>query len=182
MLKRLFWLALIAAGGLIVWLWRQRQEDFASMTPQFAPPMPFPPPSSAKPAGSSPASEPAAPSAEASADTQVTVSAPVEATDEPQPSPVPPAEAAYEAAIAAATAPEAAATSADEPAAAAPVVEHATETSDLGDVVGYCVRCKTKRPISGAHEETTESGRRAARGTCPVCGANMFTFLKDEPD
>jgi len=47
-------------------------------------------------------------------------------------------------------------------------------------VIGYCVRCKTKRPIQGAHEETTETGRRAARGTCPVCGANMFTFLKDE--
>jgi hypothetical protein len=53
--------------------------------------------------------------------------------------------------------------------------------SDLDEVTGYCVRCKTKRTISDAHEETTESGRRAARGTCPICGANMFTFLKDEP-
>jgi hypothetical protein len=50
----------------------------------------------------------------------------------------------------------------------------------LEGVTGYCVRCKTKRVIQHAHEETTESGRRAARGTCPVCGANMFTFLKDD--
>jgi hypothetical protein len=45
------------------------------------------------------------------------------------------------------------------------------------DVSGYCMRCKTKRPIQNAQRETTESGRPAARGTCPVCGANMFTFL-----
>lgn len=40
------------------------------------------------------------------------------------------------------------------------------------------MRCRTKRPIQQAYEETTESGRRAARGTCPVCGAKMFTFLQ----
>jgi len=45
------------------------------------------------------------------------------------------------------------------------------------DISGYCMRCKTKRQIHNAHRETTESGRPAARGTCPVCGANMFTFL-----
>lgn len=54
------------------------------------------------------------------------------------------------------------------------------EGIDSDEIVGYCVRCKTKRQIAGAHEETTESGRRAARGTCPVCGANMFTFLATE--
>ena len=54
------------------------------------------------------------------------------------------------------------------------------DADDLGEIVGYCVRCKTKRVIVDAHAETTESGRRAARGTCPVCGANMFTFLPTE--
>jgi len=46
------------------------------------------------------------------------------------------------------------------------------------------MRCKTKRPIQNARHETTESGRPAARGTCPVCGAKMFTFLAtgDEAD
>ena len=54
------------------------------------------------------------------------------------------------------------------------------DTGEVEGIVGYCVRCKTKRAIMDAHEETTESGRRAARGTCPVCGANMFTFLPSE--
>ena len=47
-------------------------------------------------------------------------------------------------------------------------------------IVGYCARCKSRRTISDAREETTESGRRAARGTCPVCGAKMFTFLPNK--
>lgn len=45
------------------------------------------------------------------------------------------------------------------------------------EVLGYCVRCRAKRPMQHPHEEFSESGRRAARGTCPVCGATMFTFL-----
>jgi hypothetical protein len=44
------------------------------------------------------------------------------------------------------------------------------------------MRCKTKRPIQNAQRETTESGRPAARGTCPICGANMFTFLSTDDD
>jgi len=55
-----------------------------------------------------------------------------------------------------------------------------TNADKLGEVIGYCPRCKTKRSISNAHEETTESGRRAARGICPVCGGNMFTFLPNK--
>ncbi|MFN8569584.1 MAG: DUF5679 domain-containing protein [Kouleothrix sp.] len=61
------------------------------------------------------------------------------------------------------------------PGMAAPVA--AAEEAALDEVIGYCMRCRTKRPIQQAYEETTESGRRAARGTCPVCGAKMFTFL-----
>jgi hypothetical protein len=49
--------------------------------------------------------------------------------------------------------------------------------ADAEAIVGYCARCKSRRTISDAREETTEGGRRAARGTCPVCGAKMFTFL-----
>ena len=60
--------------------------------------------------------------------------------------------------------------------AAAPMSTDASST-----VIGYCTRCREKRPIRDAHEEITESGRRAARGTCPVCGGNMYTFLKKEP-
>ena len=48
------------------------------------------------------------------------------------------------------------------------------------EISGYCMRCKTKRLIQNPRHETTESGRPAARGTCPVCGANMFTFLAND--
>jgi hypothetical protein len=44
-------------------------------------------------------------------------------------------------------------------------------------IEGYCVRCKARRTMAGARVETSESGRRTARGTCPVCGARMNTFL-----
>jgi Domain of unknown function (DUF5679) len=54
------------------------------------------------------------------------------------------------------------------------------EAAELESVSGYCARCKARRTISETHEETTESGRRAARGTCPVCGAKMFTFLPNK--
>lgn len=55
-------------------------------------------------------------------------------------------------------------------------------SDDVGTsgVIGYCVKCRTKRTMDDPHEETTESGRRAARGTCPVCSTTMFTFLSDE--
>jgi hypothetical protein len=51
---------------------------------------------------------------------------------------------------------------------------------DAEAIVGYCARCKARRSISDAREETTDAGRRAARGTCPVCGAKMFTFLPNK--
>jgi hypothetical protein len=54
------------------------------------------------------------------------------------------------------------------------------EDRDSEAIIGYCARCKTRRPISGAHRETTDTGRRAARGMCPVCGAKMFTFLTNK--
>ncbi|MEN9935165.1 MAG: hypothetical protein RLZZ387_1744 [Chloroflexota bacterium] len=41
----------------------------------------------------------------------------------------------------------------------------------------YCVKCKTKREINDAHEETLENGRRALRGVCSVCGTKVTRFL-----
>jgi hypothetical protein len=73
--------------------------------------------------------------------------------------------------------PPSSAASADMPAAEAEAIAEADT-----EISGYCMRCKTKRPIQNAHRETTESGRPAARGTCPICGANMFTFLATDDD
>jgi hypothetical protein len=73
--------------------------------------------------------------------------------------------------VAAAEAPEA-------PAVAPPAEEApAPADAELAGLEGYCMRCKERRPFADVHEETTENGRRAARGVCPVCGANMFKFL-----
>ena len=41
----------------------------------------------------------------------------------------------------------------------------------------YCVKCKDKRDIKNAREETMENGRRAMRGECPVCGTRIMRFL-----
>ena len=41
---------------------------------------------------------------------------------------------------------------------------------------GYCVKCREKRDFEGEEVETA-NGRRAAQGTCPVCGTKMFRIL-----
>ena len=148
--KRIFWLALAAAVGWLIWVrLRQRQEEFAAATPQFAAPRTFEPAVSPPPTPQ-PASKPTPP---------VAAAPPAAATIET--SAAPPALAETTAAAAA-----------DAEAGAAPQEE----------ISGYCMRCKTKRPIQNPRHETTESGRPAARGTCPVCGAKMFTFLASNDD
>ena len=44
----------------------------------------------------------------------------------------------------------------------------------------YCVKCKTKREIKNAHEQKLESGRRALKGECSVCGTKLTRFLPSE--
>ena len=147
LIKRIFWLTCAAAAGWLIWMrLRQRQDDFATATPHFAPPRTFTP---APPAIS--AAGPPDPDTE-SATTLVPA---------PPAAPTPPAGAASAAATAEAS--------------------EADESAEI-EISGYCMRCKTKRPIQNAHRETTESGRPAARGTCPICGANMFTFLATDDD
>ena len=41
---------------------------------------------------------------------------------------------------------------------------------------GYCVKCKDKRDFEG-QVVTTDSGRRMAKGKCPVCGTTMNRIL-----
>ena len=45
-------------------------------------------------------------------------------------------------------------------------------------VKGYCMRCKTKREMKGAKLTTMKNGRKAYKGTCKVCGTNMFVITK----
>ena len=42
---------------------------------------------------------------------------------------------------------------------------------------GYCVKCKAKKEIADAFEETMKNGRIAIKGKCPTCGVVMFKIL-----
>lgn len=39
---------------------------------------------------------------------------------------------------------------------------------------GYCVKCKKKQEIKDAKEVTLKNGKKAMKGSCPVCGTGMF--------
>jgi hypothetical protein len=41
---------------------------------------------------------------------------------------------------------------------------------------GYCVKCKEKRDFEG-EVVVSDSGRRMAKGQCPVCGTKMNRIL-----
>jgi uncharacterized Zn finger protein (UPF0148 family) len=38
----------------------------------------------------------------------------------------------------------------------------------------YCFKCRVKREIKNPQKVTLKNGRLATRGTCPVCGTNLF--------
>jgi uncharacterized Zn finger protein (UPF0148 family) len=42
---------------------------------------------------------------------------------------------------------------------------------------GYCVKCKAKKEIVDAVEETMKNGRKAIKGKCPTCGTVRFKIL-----
>lgn len=41
-------------------------------------------------------------------------------------------------------------------------------------VEAYCIKCKRKTAVQDAHEVTMKNGRAAVRGTCAVCGTNLY--------
>ncbi|MBN2518354.1 MAG: hypothetical protein JXB14_05900 [Candidatus Altiarchaeota archaeon] len=38
----------------------------------------------------------------------------------------------------------------------------------------YCVKCKAKREMKDAEQVTMKNGKKAMKGTCPVCGTGMY--------
>jgi Domain of unknown function (DUF5679) len=40
--------------------------------------------------------------------------------------------------------------------------------------MGYCVKCKAQREIKNPQNITMKNGKKAVKGTCPVCGTTMF--------
>jgi len=41
-------------------------------------------------------------------------------------------------------------------------------------MTAYCFKCRAKREMKDPQEVTLKNGRKAVRGTCPVCGTKMF--------
>ena len=68
-----------------------------------------------------------------------------------------------------------------EPAASAPASPatpvQAAPAATPGEVQGYCVKCKASRIMTQVQIVTTQNGRRAAKGKCPVCGTTVMKFL-----
>ena len=165
MLKRLLWLLLFIVLGFCTWVWlRLRQDDRATVDSQLAlldsAPETAPSRGSTTSANISPVPPPAA--------TTPIIRAPIA---EPTPQEINPSS----------NAPGELPTQLENTAApleATMETPPAPMASEDG-ITAYCVRCHEKRTMEEPHEETTENGRRAARGTCPECGANMFTFLPE---
>lgn len=47
---------------------------------------------------------------------------------------------------------------------------------------GYCVKCRDKagRVMKDVEIVTMKNGRKAAKGTCEVCGTGMYKILSKE--
>jgi len=41
-------------------------------------------------------------------------------------------------------------------------------------VIAFCVKCKAKREMKNPQSIVMKNGRKATKGTCPVCGTGMF--------
>jgi len=51
----------------------------------------------------------------------------------------------------------------------------------MAEYTGYCMKCKEKgRVIKDAKVVDMGKGRKAAKGTCSVCGTNMYAILKKD--
>lgn len=47
-------------------------------------------------------------------------------------------------------------------------------------VIGYCVKCKTKREMKDVKIVEIKPGRPAAKGVCTVCGTGMYKIMSKD--
>jgi len=47
-------------------------------------------------------------------------------------------------------------------------------------VMGFCVKCRKKVELSNPQEVTLKNGRKAMKGTCPICGTPVYVFVKSK--
>lgn len=45
-------------------------------------------------------------------------------------------------------------------------------------MLGYCVKCKTKREMKSEKKMKSKGGRNMVQGICKVCGTKMSVFTK----
>ena len=48
------------------------------------------------------------------------------------------------------------------------------------EILAYCVKEKTKKPMKDAHEVTLKNGKRALQGVCSSCGTKMMKFISSK--
>jgi len=41
-------------------------------------------------------------------------------------------------------------------------------------MTSYCVKCRKKREMKNPQQITMKNGRKATKGSCPVCSTKMF--------
>jgi hypothetical protein len=63
------------------------------------------------------------------------------------------------------------------PAAASDDSEAEAQETRNGELIGWCARCREHHPMQCVTYTTNVSGRRIARGVCPVCGAGITRFV-----
>jgi len=45
-------------------------------------------------------------------------------------------------------------------------------------MIGYCVKCRTKRTMNNSKSVTMKNGRPAQKGICDTCNTTMFKIGK----
>ncbi len=48
------------------------------------------------------------------------------------------------------------------------------------EIVAYCVKEKSKKPMKDAQEVTLKNGKRALQGVCSSCGTKMLKFISSK--
>ncbi len=48
------------------------------------------------------------------------------------------------------------------------------------EILAYCVKEKTKKPMKDAKEVTLSNGKHALKGVCASCGTTMTKFISSK--
>lgn len=53
-----------------------------------------------------------------------------------------------------------------------------SDITSIDIMIGYCVKCRAKREMSGVKPVTLKNGKPATKGTCPTCSTAIFRIGK----